>query len=211
MKMKMQMILVQKEKSLIDHLKNNIISANPIHSEIELLQKQIYFKYTKSKSPKIWWWKNTKHEATLPHRIQHVRHRASSITTDSKMASRSSRRSSIPRSSNHQKEKEKRKTVPRCAYILAKIMVSKRGPKEPGGTRWKNRSSAFAVRPRRWQHLTKRSRVADGGTRIDGRVFVVFPFLFFFSSLELPLSPSRPCNTLWPTLSRTARGPSILS
>lgn len=36
-------------------LKNNIISANPIHSEIELLQKQIYFKYTKSKSPKIWW------------------------------------------------------------------------------------------------------------------------------------------------------------
>lgn len=191
-------------------LKNNIISANPIHSEIELLQKQIYFKYTKSKSPKIWWWKNTKHEATLPHRIQHVRHRASSITTDSKMASRSSRRSSIPRSSNHQKEKEKRKTVPRCAYILAKIMVSKRGPKEPGGTRWKNRSSAFAVRPRRWQHLTKRSRVADGGTRIDGRVFVVFPFLFFFplwSYLSLPRAPA----TLFDRLSLARQGVPLFS
>lgn len=41
--------------------------------------------------------------------------------------------------------------------------------------------------------------------------FCRFSVPFFFSSLELPLSPSRPCNTLWPTLSRTARGPSILS
>lgn len=46
-----------------------------------------------------------KREATLPHRIQHVRHRASSITTDSKMASRST-----GQSSDHHRitEKEKR-------------------------------------------------------------------------------------------------------
>lgn len=108
------------------------------------------------------------------------------------------------------KRKGKRKTVPRCAYILAKIMVSKRGPKEPGGTRWKNRSSAFAVRPRRWQHLTKRSRVADGGTRIDGRVFVVFPFLFFFplwSYLSLPRAPA----TLFDRLSLARQGVPLFS
>lgn len=43
---------------------------------------------------------------TLPHRIQHVGHRASSITTDSKMASRSTGQSSVLRSSNRRKRKE---------------------------------------------------------------------------------------------------------
>ena len=92
-----------------------------------------------------------------------------------------------------------------CLHSGKDDEISKRGPKEQaGGTRWKNRSVAFAVRPRRWQHLTKRSRVADGGrhTRIDGRVFVVFPFLFFFLSdlplslsLSLPLSPLHSSST----------------
>lgn len=111
----------------------------------------------------------------------------------------------ILRSSNHQRKKKRKKNSATCLNSGKGNEISKRGAKEAGGTRWKNRSVAFAVRPRRWQHLTKRSRVADGGrTRIDGRVFVVFPFLFF-SLAYLPLSPSQPCNTLRPTLSHGKR------
>lgn len=146
-----------------------------------------------------------KHEATLPHRVQRVRQRFQHHRFKDGI--------SIDESSDHRITKKRKKNSATCLHSGKGNEISKRGAKEAGGTRWKNRSVAFAVRPRRWQHLTKRSRVADGGrTRIDGRVFVVFPF-FFFSlaylslSLPLPLSPA----TLFDRLSRTARGPSILS
>lgn len=68
-----------------------------------------------------------KREATLPHRIQHVRHRASSITTDSKMASRSTGQSS-DRIIESPKKKRGGGKKSSALYDISgkKMMVSKR-------------------------------------------------------------------------------------
>lgn len=116
----------------------------------------------------------------------------------------------ILRSSNHQRKKKRKKTVLRV-YILAKVMKyrneERRKPEELGEKIDRSRS--------RFGREDGSTSPSDPASRMVAAHASMAAFLLFFrsffspwpTSLSLPLSPA----TLFDRLSRTARGPSILS
>lgn len=145
-----------------------------------------------------------KREATLPHRIQHVRHRASSITTDSKMASRST-----GQSSDHHRitEKEKRGREKKERSLRHLWQKDDGIETEELAVRKKiDRSrSRFGREDGSTSPSDPASRMVAHASMAAFLSFLSFLFFFFFPPFSLPRNSPRP------TLSRTARGPSILS